>query len=252
MARDLTANGRDRSGPDDHARGFGEVVDPLRYDSLTNYPMEVGALLAEMMPASARVLDVGCGTGSITLRANQGTQNEVVALEPDGVRAAIARSRGIDVHNRFLDESFLTTQDPFDVVMMSDVLEHVATPAQFLQLAISALKPNGLILASVPNVAHWSVRIHLLRGRFDYAPTGIMDATHLRWFTQSSIRSLFEACELRISEIRHTAGVDLPVYVSSTLRRIPRRWRDPGIRFLTRRLPLAFGCQHVVKAQWLG
>jgi SAM-dependent methyltransferase len=128
-------------------------------------------------------------------------------------------------------------------------LEHVADPGNFLQLAHRALLPRGRVIASVPNVAHWSVRVDLLRGRFDYQPTGIRDATHLRWFTAETVRLLFESSGLRVVSLRHTAGVTLPEYETRRpWRWIPRGRRDPLIRALARRLPLLFGCQHIIHA----
>ena len=89
----------------------------------------------------------------------------------------------------------------------------------------------------------------LLRGRFDYEPTGIMDSTHLRWFTAASLRALFERSGLEILDMKQTAGVMLPVYGRSILRRIPERLKSPAIRLGTRALPNLFGVQHVIKAK---
>jgi hypothetical protein len=85
---------------------------------------------------------------------------------------------------------------------------------------IRAIKPNGIVLISVPNVTHWSIRLNLLMGRFDYEPIGIMDATHLRWFTAKTIRSLVEFNDLHIIEMRQTAGMSLPIYSRGLLKRI--------------------------------
>lgn len=206
-------------------------------------------MMYDMMPSSVRVLDVGCGTGSVTEIANRGRGNTIVAIEPDRQRAEIAQSRGISVHVGLLDEKFLAQNRPFDVVMSSDVLEHVAAPAQLLKLMTRALVPGGILIVSVPNVAHWSVRLNLLRGRFDYEPVGIMDATHLRWFTKKTLTALLEMNGLSIIDIRQTAGTDLPIYQRGLLRRLPSRAKVPAIRSLTKSFPLLFGVRHVVKAR---
>jgi 2-polyprenyl-3-methyl-5-hydroxy-6-metoxy-1,4-benzoquinol methylase len=201
-----------------------------------------------MMPNGVRVLDVGCGTGSVTLVANRGKGNIVMAVEPDAQRAEVARSRGLNVHQGILSPEFIEKFGPFDVCMASDVLEHTAAPSDFIVNLVKATKPGGLILISVPNVAHWSVRLMLLRGRFEYEPCGIMDATHLRWFTASSIRQLFEAHHLTILELRQTAGTDLPVYHRALFRMIPGVIKSRAVRMLSRVFPRLFGVQHVVKA----
>jgi SAM-dependent methyltransferase len=194
-------------------------------------------------------LDVGCGTGSVSRIIADTRNTKIIGIEPDSCRAAAARARGLEVYQELFTPAIVRRLEPFDVIVFADVLEHVADPGNFLQLAHRALRPGGRVIASVPNVAHWSVRVDLLRGRFDYQPTGIRDATHLRWFTGETVRSLFESNGLRVISLQHTAGVALPDYET----RRPWRWmsrdlRDPIIRALARRLPLLFGCQHVIHA----
>ena len=236
------------SSPDDNAAGLTGQLDALRYDGHSSHPLEVAGMLHDLMPAHARVLDVGCGTGSVTVISNRGRDNIVTAIEPDSRRAEVARSRGLTVHVGYLDDAFLAGKDLFDVAIASDVLEHTANPLELLQLMKRAINPGGVVLISVPNVAHWSVRFNLLMGRFDHESMGIMDATHLRWFTARTVMSLFEQCGLEIVEMRQTAGTDLPVYGRGVFRHI-RRGKARAIRGLTRVCPLLFGVQHVVKAR---
>jgi methionine biosynthesis protein MetW len=224
-------------------------LDPLRYDWHADEPQEVARMLAELVPVGSRVLDVGCGTGSVS-RIIADTRNAtIVGIEPNSRRAAAARARGLEVYEGPLTPEVLELLEPFDVIVFADVLEHVADPGTLLQLARRALLPHGRVIASVPNVAHWSVRVDLLRGRFKYEPVGIRDSTHLRWFTAETVRSLFELNGLRVISLQHTAGVNLPDYETRRpWRWIPRGRRDPIIRALARRLPLLFGCQHIIHA----
>ena len=241
--------------PDSHGAGLiaphlsAANLDPLRYDGQSDHPAEVAGMIHALMPAGVRVLDVGCGTGSVTLIANRGRGNTVVAIEPDPDRARTAKARGIDVHNGVLDDAWLQGRERFDVVMSSDVLEHLAAPAELLRRFVAAARPGGLVILSVPNVAHWTVRWNLLWGRFDYEPVGIMDATHLRWFTESSLRALVESVGLEIVAMRQTAGSDIPPYGRGLWGRIDGRIRVPVVRRLARLLPRLFGVQHVVKAR---
>jgi SAM-dependent methyltransferase len=236
--------------PDLAAQGFlAASPDALRYDGGIDDPDEVAGVMRAYMPAGVRILDVGCGTGSITTVANLGKGNEIVGVEPDPDRAALARSRGMDVECGLLDEAFLKRRGPFDVVMFADVLEHLPDPTVLLRLAISGLKPGGLILISVPNVAHWTVRAKLLFGRFDYADTGIMDATHVRWFYDRSIRALVESAGLEVLAMRQTAGADLPVYSRPPFKWLPDGIRRPLIKASMRLAPKLVGCQHVLKTR---
>jgi 2-polyprenyl-3-methyl-5-hydroxy-6-metoxy-1,4-benzoquinol methylase len=248
--RAMTSTGNVAASPDRHGDGLlDQSLEALRYDGYSEDPHEVTGILREMMPSGVRVLDVGCGAGPVTLIANRGRGNTVLAIEPDPERAAVARSRGLTVHAGVLDEAFLAEQGGFDVVMSSDVLEHLAAPAELLQLMARALRPGGLLLISAPNVAHWTVRSNLLFGRFDYEATGIMDATHLRWFTRKTLANLIDRAGFDIVEMRAAAGIWLPVYDRGLLRPVPGRVKRWAVRALARALPRLFGVQHVVKAQ---
>jgi SAM-dependent methyltransferase len=233
--------------PDHNATGlFMEPMEADRYDLQPDDPHEVAGMLRALMPSNCRVLDVGCGTGSVTLIANRGKGNDVRAIEPDPTRAVVAQTRGIAAQCGFLDEDFLASGPRYDVIMSSDVIEHLADPSDMLRLMHDGLEPDGLLLISVPNVAHWSVRIRLLFGNFDYAPVGIRDGTHLRWFTQKTIRALVVSCGFEVIFVRQTAGADLPEYGRKPWRWIPPDPRRRLIQMLTRAAPLLFGCQHVL------
>jgi methionine biosynthesis protein MetW len=237
--------------PDQRATGFLSVCpDPLRYDGHTTNPAEVAGLIIALIPPRARVLDVGCGTGSLSKLLVDGCGAQLIGIEPDPQRAAAAQARGIKVQEAFFDEKTVGQLGKFDVVLFADVLEHLPDPAAALRLAHRVLEAGGIVVASVPNIAHWSVRWDLLRGRFDYQPCGIMDATHLRWFTESSIRALFEATGYRVDRIRPSAGVGLPVYFERFPWRYfrPRGYRNSLIRLLAKAMPRLFGCQHVICA----
>lgn len=241
------------ASPDVHADGLiDKLIDPLRYDGHSDHPLEVAGMLHAMMPSGVRVLDVGCGTASVTIIANHGRGNEVVAIEPDESRAAVARSRGINVHCNILQSPLQEKLGMFDVVMSSDVLEHTAAPEAFLDTLKRSMNDSGVLLVSVPNVAHWSVRQMILRGHFDYEEVGIMDATHLRWFTSQSLIALFKRNRLEIVELKHTAGTTLPIYCRFLLGRLPRKVLWPAVRAATKTLPDLFGGQIVVKARKLG
>jgi methionine biosynthesis protein MetW len=238
------------SSPDSHGAGLLErPLDPLRYDGHSEDPHEVAGILRSLMPERSRVLDVGCGTGSVTLIANASKDNVVLAIEPDADRCAVAVARGIEVFHGLLDQGFISRSGPFDVVMFADVLEHLSSPDDMLGLAVSSLRPGGNILASVPNVAHWSLRLNLLFGRFDYAETGLCDATHLRWFTERTFRNLFGHHALEIVALRCSAGLSLPLYHSKYFKYVPRSVLRRIVLLMTNVFPRLFACQFVVMAR---
>ena len=144
-------------------------------------------------PPHARVLEVGCATGFFgEVLKERGY--EVWGVEISSEQAAEAERR-LDRVYRGDIESFLRSDEArrvrFDVILFGDVLEHLDRPLDTLASCAAILAPEGAIVASVPNVAHLAVRLMLLEGRWEYAPFGILDDTHLRFFTRRSVIDLF-------------------------------------------------------------
>jgi len=154
-------------------------------------------LIANWVKPGSRVLEIGPGDGVIGayLRSEKGCF--VIGVEVVPEAAAIAASRFDAMIVGSIEEEDVIEQiaatAPYDAILFADVLEHLADPWTVLRRMRSLLAPNGCILASIPNVAHWTARLNLLMGRFDYTDGYLMDRTHLRWFTWKSARSM--ACE---------------------------------------------------------
>jgi methionine biosynthesis protein MetW len=232
------------------ARGLtGQPIDPLRYDGQYIDKWESTGLICDMIPAGARLLDVGCGTGSVSILIRDATGATVVGIEPNAARAETALRRGLEVHLGVLDTTMAAAVGKFDVVIFADVLEHVPDPILLLEAAKLVLRNGGAVVISTPNVAHWTVRWDLFRGRFNYQSRGIMDATHLRWFTRETIEALFTEAGYTVDRYAVAAGLWMPEY---TFRR-PWSWMSQGLREKivhagVKRYPALFGCQHVVSA----
>jgi methionine biosynthesis protein MetW len=237
--------------PDNNAAGFlDHVPDTLRYEHASREPDDTAMKLASRIPANSRVLDVGCGTGSITSILSEVTGSDIIGIEPDEGRAEHARARGLTVINDYFSPDIVKEYSAFDFVVFADVLEHLPNPAQLVSLARRALKPGGSILVSVPNAAHFYTRVDLLRGVFRYEDCGIMDATHLRWFTRDSIRKFFELLDFEVVYQDHTVMLGLLDY----RRRRPFCWlsprlKNPAIRKFAAWKPSLFAVQHIVQAK---
>jgi methionine biosynthesis protein MetW len=230
-----------------------ERVSAERYDGQVDDPDEVIGRISEFVPRNSRVLDVGCGTGSVSCAIRDKNCATIVGVEPSNVRASIARGRGIEVIGESFSEEIVDRVGQFDVVLFADVLEHLSDPEPVLRLARRCLRPDGLLVVSLPNVAHWSVRTSLLCGQFEYESCGIMDVTHLRWFTENSLRRLLRSAGYEVCQCKFTAGMTLPVYSRAwPWRSIPSRLRDRIIRRAARWLPRLFGCQVVIQAKCAG
>jgi 2-polyprenyl-3-methyl-5-hydroxy-6-metoxy-1,4-benzoquinol methylase len=151
-------------------------------------------MMIDRVPRGARVLDVGCASGYLAdpLRDLRGVAY-VDGVELDPRDAAIARQRCREVTQGSAEDpaTWRKLKGPYDAILFGDVLEHLRDPAAALKAARPLLAPGGVVISSVPNVAHYSIRAHLLEGRFDYADSGILDRTHLRFFTRATLCDLF-------------------------------------------------------------
>lgn len=238
--------------PDRSASGFTAApVDPLRYDVNRLFdPDEVTGIVAGMLSPGARVLDVGCGAGALARVLCRTCSIELMGVEPEAARAERARSYGLNVRTGYLTPLLLREIGLFDFVLLADVLEHLSEPQSLLILAREALRKNGSLIVSVPNVAHWSVRLCLARGVFDYAESGIMDATHLRWFTKIGACKLLQSSGLSVVEYRGAVGQGIPDNERrAPLRWVPARQRYALLRLGSRRWPTVFAAQHVFRAR---
>lgn len=151
-------------------------------------------LLVELAGENAKVLEIGPATGFVSKVLTQ-RGCSVTGIEKDPVAAAQASrfcARMIEGDIEQLDLTDLLGEERFDVVMFGDVLEHLQDPKTVLKKIQPFLATDGKAVASIPNVAHGSIRLALLRGRFDYTDTGLLDRSHLRFFTRRSIAQLFD------------------------------------------------------------
>jgi methionine biosynthesis protein MetW len=164
-------------------------------------------LVLEAVPDGARVLDIGCATGY--LAAALGERGcAVVGLEPNSHAAAAAREHCVSVIEGDIEEPAIRARLPGDrdAVLFADVLEHLRDPYNTLAFARTLLASGGRVIVSLPNIAHWTGRRALLRGRFPYADYGLFDRTHLRFFTRESAHALARDAGYTVVEERFTTA----------------------------------------------
>ena len=148
------------------------------------------------------ILDIGCSTGMLAEKIRQ--INPIVKI--DGVDISIDAKHEAEKH---LDNFYLLNLDTdefpnfgkkFDLIILGDVLEHIKHPDELLLKLENLLTKNGKIIISIPNVAYFRIRFRLLFGNFDYGDTGIMDRTHLRFFTQKTAKQLINSSGYKIEQ----------------------------------------------------
>jgi 2-polyprenyl-3-methyl-5-hydroxy-6-metoxy-1,4-benzoquinol methylase len=152
------------------------------------------------------VLDVGCAAGdtaqALVARGCTVSGVDIDAEAAEPARAVLDELVIADIDRNPLSEHFKA--ESFDAIIFGDVLEHLVDPWAALRDAATLLRPEGRILASIPNVAHAAVRLALLQGNWDYTDMGLLDRTHLRFFTLETVCELLESADLVIEVLQST------------------------------------------------
>lgn len=150
--------------------------------------------------SALKILDVGTASGYLgkVLRARG---HFVTGIESDAVEAEKAMGYYNFFHRVNVENFDFPYQREFDFILFADVLEHVRDPAAVLRKCIPAVKESGKIIISVPNIANFLVRLSLLFGRFEYLDRGILDKTHLRFFTLRSSKKMMTSVSCRVLKV---------------------------------------------------
>ncbi len=173
-------------------------------------PAVVG-LFKGWLPADGKtVLDVGCGRAGLG-RVLEGMGFKVTGMEQNAVPLAVARERiGEVLEMDITDHEAVAAaigDRRFDFLVFTDVLEHLADPLAALRFYKRFLAGGGHLVLTVPNVAVWDNRLRLLFGAFDYTGDGLMDRTHLRFFTFQSAKILIEESGLKAATVTFSPGI---------------------------------------------
>jgi SAM-dependent methyltransferase len=153
------------------------------------------------VPAGARsILDVGCGSGSFGRLLRSARAARLVGIDPVPGPTALPDPYDLRVVGLYPED---VPDERFDCIVFNDVLEHMVDPWRAVEIARDRLDTPGVVIASIPNVRNAArvVRPLLLNGRWRYDDTGILDRSHLRFFTRASARELFERAGYRVERV---------------------------------------------------
>lgn len=195
-----------------------------------------------------RLLDVGAADGLLSRHLTERGW-KVTGIEADQKMAAAGAAHCERMLVADLNRGVPLLDGEFDAIVCGDVLEHLADPAAALAALVRALATGGGdVIVSVPNVAHLWMRLSLMAGRFDYADRGILDRTHLRFFTHRTLSAFLAGAGLSV--VRRTA-TPVPLYQV-----VPPRWHGGALAAVhalsaaaARALPRVLGYQFVVQAR---
>ncbi|MBI2205036.1 MAG: class I SAM-dependent methyltransferase [Candidatus Rokubacteria bacterium] len=194
-----------------------------------------------------RLLDVGAADGLLSRPfTERGWRVTGIECDPAAAQAGARWCEHMVVAN--LDRAVPRLESLYDAIVYGDVLEHLADPLRVLSELNRCLAPGGVVVASVPNVAHFVIRLSLLVGKFEYIDRGILDHTHLRFFTERSLRALVADAGLTVERFTATPA---PLYQV-----LPARFHRPWLAathrmnaWLAHSLPRLLGYQFIVLAR---
>lgn len=207
--------------------------------------------LASLTDGCASVLDVGCAVGYIGRYLRKARPNTWLAgIEIDARAAEQARPHYDQVIAGSIEDPavWAELQRPVDAMIFGDVLEHTADPIEVLQLAKRKLQPGGRLVVSIPNIAFVKIRLRLLRGRFEYEDWGIMDRTHLRFFTNRTAKAMLQAAGFRVTQEESIHSYPVPAELRGLSRLRFVAWREAKAP-LARVWPTLFAQQFIMVAQ---
>ena len=148
------------------------------------------------------ILDVGCGRGFFAASLRQVPNRTIWGIEPDKDCIPIAEKNLDKIIHGCFEPDLRLPEGHFDCIIFNDVLEHLLDPDTALIYAMKLLKNNGIIVASIPNILHFPIMWKLVtRGEWTYTERGILDKTHLRFYTRKSIATMFTQLGYQINRI---------------------------------------------------
>lgn len=178
----------------------------LKYDYSFNPDDDsIAARVCRLVDANKHVLELGCAAGTMSKVLHQHYHCTVTGVEFDPNAAVLAQPFCTQVLVGDLNQPHVldSVSQSFDVVLMADVLEHLHQPETCLQQALSLLNDEGYVVISTPNIAHGGVIAALWCDAFDYGDTGLLDRTHIHFFTARTLYALLERAGLIIDHIEY-------------------------------------------------
>ena len=178
-----------------------ELSDEIVKKLLAN-PYTVHSKMLEIVGKNKTILEIGCATGYMTKRFKKNNCNITgVEINPKSAEIAKQYCDQIIIGDIEVEKDFPLKKEYFDFILFADVLEHLRFPLRTLVKFKKYLKPEGKFFISLPNVANYRVRMNLLTGRFNYTEIGLLDKTHLRFFTINTAKQLVSDAGLKIVKV---------------------------------------------------
>lgn len=173
------------------------IFNPKKLD-----PLNIDRQSVSLIREGSRVLEIGCATGFVGEYLIKDKNCNVVGIELGKEESREAEKKlSLVFCGNIEDEKIvkdIAKLRKFDVIYASALVEHLKDPWEALRNWQKFMNKDGYLIITTSNIAHWTIRLNLLRGRFSYEDYGILDNTHLRFFTPVTFKKLVEDCGYKI------------------------------------------------------
>jgi methionine biosynthesis protein MetW len=183
-------------------------------------------MILSSIEKNSKVLDIGCAQGYLGEYLNKEKECEVVGV--DFLQSHIEQASQKKIYKELfcLDLNLLSDEmnhytEYFDFILLADVLEHLYEPQKLLNQLKKILKPNGCFIVSIPNISHGSILINLIKNKFEYTPTGLLDDSHIRFFTLDSFVNILNKENLEIISLNASLALPTETEQKADLNYIP-------------------------------
>lgn len=212
----------------------------LKRDRFSSHSF-ISRVVREISPK--KILDVGCSTGLIARSLGKEWRDRLYGVDICELAVSKAKKHYKKVWVLDIERNIPGIEGKFDCLIFGDVLEHLKDPERVLGLLLEkSLISGGIVIVSLPNVVNWYVRAQLALGNFNYQNRGLMDKTHLRFFTWKSARKMLAQAGLRIVE-QQVSPIPLPLIFKKTDVGQPFAWLHSLNNLVTNLRPGLFGYQ---------
>jgi O-antigen biosynthesis protein len=212
----------------------------VKYIQFNHHPYEIHQMVYDLIKPDTKVLDLGCATGYFAKELKR-KKCRVTGIDNNSDALKEAKKYCEKIINCNLDDPVnnLIPAEKFDYILLLDLIEHLPRFNRLLVLIKKYLARNGKIIITTPNIAHLSIRLKLLNGNFDYTEFGILDNTHVHFFTRKSLTACLESNGFKINSLITPADFGQIPFFGKWLRHIPKtiQWQ------ITRILPNLLGVQ---------
>jgi len=198
----------------------------MKYDVFNTNEFEAHQLELGLISDNAHVLDVGCATGLLA-RELLKKKCETWGIDKDGDSIKLAAKYCNKTFTCDLEscDKLPVPKKYFDYVTFFDVIEHLRNPEKILSVIKPYVKKGGKVIVSTPNIAHASIRWMLLKGVFNYDSTGIMDDTHVHFYTRESLSQFLKKQGFVVQKIIPTNGMCKVPLIYKITDRLPTSWQ---------------------------